>query len=58
MNGDDIVDIEDVTALIAKVLGNEPDPFIEENANIDGVGGLDIEDVTALITKVLGNAGE
>ena len=58
VNGDDIVDIEDVTALISKVLGNDPDPFIEENANIDGVGGLDIEDVTALITKVLGTAGE
>ena len=55
VNGDDVVDIEDVTALISKVLGNNPDPFIEENANVDGVGGIDIEDVTALITKVLGS---
>jgi hypothetical protein len=55
VNGDNVVDIEDVTTLISKVLGNNPDPFIEENANVDGVGGIDIEDVTALITKVLGS---
>ena len=54
VNGDDVVDIEDVTALIAKVLGNNPDPFIEENANVDGLGGIDIEDVTVLISMVLG----
>ena len=55
VNGDDVVDIEDVTTLIAKVLGNDPDPFIEENANVDGIGGIDIEDITALIAKVLGS---
>ena len=55
VNGDDVVDIEDVTTLISKVLGNSPEPFIEENANVDGLGGIDIEDVTVLITMVLGN---
>lgn len=56
VNGDGEVDIEDVTALISRVLGNNPDPFIEANANVNGEGEIDIEDVTALISLVLGNS--
>ena len=43
---------EDIT--IARVLGAAPDEFYEDQANVDGQGGIDIDDVTALITIVLG----
>ena len=54
VNHDQIVDIEDVTALIAYILGNA-DGICTDCANVNGIGAIDIEDVTALISKVLGN---
>ena len=52
------VDIEDVTALINKVLGNATENFFPEQANCtgDAEGSIDIEDVTALINRVLNGA--
>ena len=49
------VDIEDVTILINKVLGNTPEVFFPNQANctLDETGTIDIEDVTALINRVL-----
>ena len=55
VNHDTHVDIDDITALIARVLGETTGEFYEAQANVDGVGGIDIDDVTALITIVLGN---
>ena len=52
------VDIDDVTILINKVLGNTPEVFFPEQANCNGdaEGMVDIDDVTALITRVLTGA--
>jgi hypothetical protein len=52
------VDIDDVTMLINKVLGNTPEGFFPEQANCDGdaEGMIDIDDVTALIKRVLTGA--
>ena len=52
------VDIDDVTMLINKVLGNTPEGFFPEQANCNGdaEGMIDIDDVTALITRVLTGA--
>jgi hypothetical protein len=49
------VDIEDVTILINRVLGNTPEVFFPNQANctLDEGGSIDIEDVTALINRVL-----
>ena len=55
VNHDGHVDIDDITALIARVLGDNTGEFYEDVANIDGQGGIDIDDVTALISIVLGN---
>ncbi len=55
VNHDTHVDIDDITALIARVLGETTGEFYEAQANVDGVGGIDIDDVTALIAIVLGN---
>ena len=52
------VDIDDVTILINKVLGNTPETYFAEQANCNGdaEGMVDIDDVTALITRVLTGA--
>ena len=52
------VDIEDVTILINKVLGNSPATYFPEQANCNGdaEGMVDIEDVTILINRVLTGA--
>jgi len=54
VNGDGDVDINDVTALIDRVLGREPQPFNADAANLNGDDDIDINDVTALIDRVLG----
>ncbi len=54
LNGDGILDVSDVTALIAAVLGNQEGVSMDvADMNADGV--LDVGDVTALIARVLGN---
>jgi len=52
VNHDGVLDIEDVTALIACVLGNS-DGICADCANVDGKESIDIEDVTILISKIL-----
>ena len=52
VNDDGEVSIADVTVLIDYLLGSEPQPFNEANANIDG-GDISISDVTALIDILL-----
>ena len=55
VNHDGSVDIDDVTMLINKVLGNNPEGFFPAQANCDcdADGKIDIDDVTALINRVL-----
>ena len=48
------VDINDVTALIAHVLGQVVSPFDSQAANLNGDNEIDINDVTQLIAMVLG----
>ncbi len=54
-NGDGYIDIDDVTALIERVLGNEATSIKEKNADLNDDGIMDIDDVTALINTILGN---
>ena len=53
VNGDQKVDIEDVTALINYVLSGDASSIIITAAECDQNEGIDIEDVTALISFVL-----
>ena len=55
VNCDGIVDVEDVTTLIAHVLGAPVNTFDESAARINDDDVIDIEDVTLLINIVLGN---
>jgi len=54
VNGDGEVDVADVATLIGYVLGDQPEMFIIENANVDGSEGIDVGDVAALIQLILG----
>lgn len=57
VNHDHSVDVGDVTALIAYILGNVPERFFTTEANVDGdaENTYDVGDVTALIAKILAN---
>ena len=53
VNGDEEIDVKDVTALITYILGTTPANFVLDNANINGEGEIDVQDVTALINLIL-----
>ena len=53
VNGDTLIDINDVTALIDCVLTGNDDGIIVENADVFEDGAIDINDVTLLIDFVL-----
>ena len=57
VNHDHSIDVGDVTALIAHILGNTPEQFYTSEANVDGDAdnAYDVGDVTALIAKILGS---
>jgi len=53
VNGDKMVDIDDVTALISYVLTGNADGINIDNAECNQVDGIDIDDVTALNNYLL-----
>ena len=56
VDGSGNVDIDDVTQMISRVLGNSSQPgFIDANADLNGDHVSDIDDVTIAINIVLGN---
>ena len=55
VNADGFVDVSDVTALIARVLGDEVPGFNEPNADVNHDDDIDVSDVTMLIAYILGN---
>ena len=55
-NGDGSVDVSDITAIAAYILGNEPDGFNAANADANGDGSIDVADITATAGIILANA--
>lgn len=53
VNGDRIVDVQDVTTLIAAVLSGDFTTIVTEAANMNSDSVIDVEDVTLLINRVL-----
>ncbi len=53
VNHDHTVNVADVTAMIQFVLGNTPEVFFPEQAQINGDSDFNVADVTALIQLVL-----
>ena len=54
VNGDGTVDIDDVNAVIAIMLGKASTTDYPGNANVDETGDIDIDDVNAIIAIMLG----
>ncbi len=52
-NGDGDIDVVDVSATIAYILGNAPEGFNTKAADIDHDGVIDVNDVTAIISIIL-----
>ena len=56
VDGSGNVDVDDVTMMIGRVLGDSSQPsFIDANADLNGDHSIDIDDVTIAINRVLGN---
>ena len=55
-NGDDDVNIVDVTSTIGSILGEAPDVFVTEAADANDDEEINIVDVTSIIDIILGNS--
>ena len=53
-NGDNRVDVNDVTTVINHILGKNPSPFNADNADVNGDGNINVMDVTLIINIILG----
>ena len=53
VNGDKVVDIEDVRMTISWIFGQNPEGFIEAAADMNGDNVIDIVDVAAMIKVAL-----
>ena len=53
VDGNEAVDSGDVTYLVKHLLGQTPDDFVSEAADVNGDGEVNIADVTALIAKII-----
>ena len=53
-NMDGFTDIDDVTAVINHILGDDVNSFKTDNADLNGDGTIDIDDITVLIGNILG----
>ena len=57
-NGDGVVDVADVVAVVNKILGKESNNFNEEAANVNGDEGIDVADVVGIVNIILGKNAE
>ena len=54
VNGDGLVNVMDVTAVINHILGMTPDNFNMQAADVNSDGNINVMDVTGIINKILG----
>ena len=57
-NGDGVVNVSDVTAIIERILEKSPEPFYPEAADVNGDGIINVTDVTLTISIILGKQNE
>ncbi|MBQ5507341.1 MAG: dockerin type I repeat-containing protein, partial [Prevotella sp.] len=53
VNGDGLVNIADVVALVSHILGNTPDVFYEDVADLNEDGNINISDAVNLVGIIL-----
>lgn len=54
VNGDGVINVSDLTALISSLNGNTPSAFISKAADINCDGNVDVDDVMALVVMCMG----
>jgi len=55
-NGDDGVNILDLTTNLDYILGNNPKVFVQEVADVNGDGKIDVTDISAIVNIILNGA--
>lgn len=53
-NNDGNVDVADITTIASQILGNTPETFIFENADVDGDKAITVSDITGTAAIILG----
>ena len=53
VNGDGVVDVEDVVGIVNMILGEPAENFNEANADVTGDGVVDVDDVVAVVNIIL-----
>ena len=53
VNGDGVVDVEDIVGIVNYILNEPADGFIEANADVSGDGKIDVDDVVATVNIIL-----
>jgi surface protein len=53
VNGDGVVDVEDIVGIVNYILNEPADDFIEANADVSGDGKIDVDDVVATVNIIL-----
>lgn len=53
VDGDGIVGISDVAAIVSAILGEQPQKYNANNADLDGSGDVDINDVMTIVSIIL-----
>tara|TARA_X000000368_G_scaffold415818_1_gene408349 strand:- start:44 stop:15682 length:15639 start_codon:yes stop_codon:yes gene_type:complete len=56
-NGDDGVNILDLTTNLDYILGNNPKVFVQEVADVNGDGKIDVTDISAIVNIILNGTG-
>ena len=56
VNGDGKIDVEDVVAIVNKILGEPAENFLEAYADVTGDGKIDVDDVVAVVNIILGGS--
>lgn len=54
-NEDGYVDVSDITAIAAYILGKTPETFNKDNADVDGDGDVTVSDITGTASIILKN---
>ncbi len=52
-NGDGLVDVGDIVAIVNKILGEPDDDFNDAAADINGDGQIDVDDIVAVVNIIL-----
>jgi parallel beta-helix repeat protein len=57
-NGDGIIDVLDVTTIVAYIMGQNPDPFIFGAADVNGDGEINVLDIILTVNIILDAGGK